>query len=44
MESLYGGGLLSECGFNGVGFKPDDDSGTIYALNKFGEILLNIIT
>ena len=33
MESLYSGGLLSECGFNGGGFKVDDDSGTIYALN-----------
>ncbi len=44
MESLYSGGLLSECGFNGGGFKVDDDSGTIYALNKFGGILLNIIT
>lgn len=43
VESLYSGGLLSECGIDGGGFKPDDDEGIIYALNKYGEILLNIM-
>ena len=43
VESLYRGGLLSECGIDGGGFKPDDDEGVIYALNKYGEILLNIM-
>ena len=44
MESLFSGGLLAECGINGGGFKEDDEAGTIYALNKYGEILLSIIT
>lgn len=43
MESLFSGGLLAECGFNGGGFKEDDDAGTIYALNKYGKILSQII-
>lgn len=43
IESLYSGGLLSECGIDGGGFKPDDDEGIIYTLNRFGEILLSII-
>ena len=43
MESLYSGGLLAECGINGGGFKADDDSGTIYALNKYSDIILQII-
>jgi len=42
MESLYSGGILAECGFDGGGFKPDDDEGTIYELNKFGKILLKL--
>ena len=43
MESLYSEGLLSECGFDGGGFLPDDDAGTIYSLSKFGKILLDVI-
>ncbi len=43
MESLFNGGLLAECGFNGGGFKEDDDAGTIYALNRYGNILSQII-
>lgn len=43
MESLYSDGLISECGINGGGFKPDDDAGVIYILSKYGEILLSII-
>lgn len=39
IESLFNGGLLAECGFDEGGFKEDDDAGTIYALNKYGEIL-----
>lgn len=43
VEALYGGGLLSECGFDGGGFEPDEDEGVKYVLNKYGEILLSII-
>lgn len=43
MESLYSEGLLSECGIDGGGFLPDDNAGTIYSLNKFGKILLDVI-
>lgn len=43
MESLYSEGLLSECGFDGGGFLPDDDAGTIYSLSKFGKILLDVL-
>lgn len=43
MESLYSEGLLSECGFDGGGFLPDDDAGTIYSLSKFGKILLEVM-
>ena len=43
MESLYSAGLLAECGFNGGGFKEDDEEGTIYALSRYGVILLQLI-
>lgn len=44
MESLYSGGVLAECGLNGGGFKEDDEAGTIYALNTYGEILLCLLS
>lgn len=43
VEALYSVGLLAECGYDGGGFKEDDDEGIKYSLNKYGEILLNII-
>lgn len=43
MESLYNDGLLLECGIDGGGFKEDDDAGTIYALNRFGKILVDLL-
>lgn len=44
MESLYSSGLLAECGYDGGGFRENDDEGTRYALNKYGEILLSLMT
>lgn len=44
MESLYSSGLLAECGDDGGGFRENDDEGTMYTLNKYGEILLSLIT
>ena len=43
MESLYNDGFLLECGIDGGGFKEDDDAGTIYALNRFGKIIVDLL-
>lgn len=43
VEALSNDGLLSECGFDGGGFTEDVESGVIYALSKYGKIILNIM-
>ena len=43
MESLYNDGLLLECGIDGGSFKEDNEAGTIYTLNKFGKIIVDLL-
>lgn len=43
VETLSNAGLLAQYGIDGGGFGEDDDSGVIYALNRYGEILLSVI-
>ncbi len=43
LVSLYAAGLLSEYGYNGGGFTDEDDEGTIFGLNKYSEIIVDLM-
>ena len=45
IESLFQNGFLTDCGFRGGTWNAneDEDSGTSFCLNKYGEILIRIV-
>lgn len=43
LDRLYSYGFLQNCGIDGGSLNEDDESGTIYRLNQYGEIILNAL-
>lgn len=43
LESLNNIGFISGNGYDGGGFKQEDEAGTEYILNRYGKILLDIL-
>lgn len=43
LDNLYGVGFLKISGYDGGGFKDDDDEGTVFMLNFYGELIIKIL-